>query len=829
LVGPYVTREGLARFATIAERVLSLDDPRLTFAPNERWLSALRGQQPAHSGALREGIARSLVLLSLLGTDGILPHRAQDTASAVVSRVLAPEVPWQRWYSVAGVLTLLAEAMPQAFLAGLQAQLAPTVPALVRLFDEEGAGISSSSMHTHLLWALEILAWDPLHLGAVTLLLGRLARVDPGGRLQNRPINSLREIFLFWHPYTSATLAQRKQALELLIAREPDVAWDLLSKLLPKTFDHGMPTAQPQWRIVAARPPMTYGERDQGAIHILENALPLAGMNATRLTLLVRECGTWPPFLRDRLVEQLRAFSAVAVPEDRALVWAGLRQLINSHRSHPTADWAVPAEALASLAAVRDLLLPADLTSRYAWLFDDWWPNLGEPRADDHAAMDAAVTQARQDALREILQAHGYEGLLTLSEGAQYPGFVGRDTADLIGGAPEQRALLVATLGSANPSVRLFGLALVTRWQERHGEAWVDTMLAAPLTDDHEKMAAFLLGLSFGRPTWDRVAGVDAVIGERYWHAVQVWLPQGVSLDDLTFAVDRLIEHGRAFVALHLLGLHLEHASGALLLHTLDAVRNTLVAGEALPTTQNFEFDLERMLARLDADGVNAADIGRLEWFFLPLLSRGRLTPTLTLHRHIARDPALFADVISAVFRAHHRNADEEPPPTEQEAARARVAYELLSSWHIVPGLTPDTGIDAASLDAWVDDARARCLASDREAIADQHIGQILAHAPAGPDAVWPHPAVRDVIERLASGHLESGIVVGIFNGRGVFTRALDDGGTQERAIAARYRRYADALALTRARTAGLLRGISEDYERYGQREDERAQQRDIE
>src|SRR5258708_5430114 len=35
---------------------------------------------------------------------------------------------------------------------------------------------------------------------------------------------------------------------------------------------------------------------------------------------------------------------------------------------------------------------------------------------------------------------------------------------------------------------------------------------------------------------------------------------QGVTLDDLTYAVDRLIEHGRAFVALHILGLHIELA-----------------------------------------------------------------------------------------------------------------------------------------------------------------------------------------------------------------------------------------------------------------------------
>src|SRR6266478_534060 len=89
----------------------------------------------------------------------------------------------------------------------------------------------SSSMHTHLLRALEILAWDPTYLSSATLLLGRLAGLDPGGRLQNRPINSLRGIFLFWHPYTSATLVQRRQALDLLVAREADVVWDLLSKL----------------------------------------------------------------------------------------------------------------------------------------------------------------------------------------------------------------------------------------------------------------------------------------------------------------------------------------------------------------------------------------------------------------------------------------------------------------------------------------------------------------------------------------------------------------------------------------------------------------------
>lgn len=829
-VGQYITRDALDRFVRTAERVLSLDDPRLTLVPEERWLAAIRDQLPAHSEALREGIARTLVLLSVLGEDGTIPGRVQDGAMLVVGRVLAPGVSWRRWYSVADVMRLLAEAAPQAFLDGLQAQLAPATPDLMRLFDEEGGGFAPHSMHTHLLWALEVLAWEPAFLAPVTLTLGRLARLDPGGHLQNRPINSLRGIFLFWHPNTSATLAQRMQALDLLIAREPGVAWDLFSKLMPKSFDTGSCTAQPQWRRVVAPPRVTYGERDQGMTYILERALTLAGMDASRLAFLVLECGPpWPPALQERLVAQVHAFADAAVaPGDRATVWAALRQLVNRCRAHPDADWALREDALTPLAVEQARLIPTDLTTRYGWLFDDWWPDLGQPRGENYDAIEASVEQARRDALHEVLQADGHDGLIALTQVVKHPWFVGRTAADVIDSVDNQRELLMATLGSATASTRFFGQALVTRWHQRSGEPWVDVMLTAPLIDNPYRTTVFLLGLPFERNTWSRVTTAGQEIEHRYWGNVQAWLPQSVTLDDLTYAVDHLIENGRAFVALDLIGLHVERATAPMLVGTLNAVRDALIAGAGTPAAQHFGLDLERIFQRLDAAGVAQQDITRLEWFFLPLLSQGRLTPTLTLHRELARDPALFTEVISAVYRAHSRNPDEEPTPTEQEAARARVAYELLSSWNIVPGSTDDGSVAPVVLNAWVDDARARCTACDREVIGDQHIGQILACAPVGADGIWPHSALRDLIDRVGSLQLESGIRTGIFNGRGAFARSLTEGGAQERAIAARHRGYAEALAVSHPRTAGMLRRIAEDYERFAEHEDERAEQRDL-
>jgi hypothetical protein len=682
-------------------------------------------------------------------------------------------------------------------------------------------------MHTHVLWALEVLAWDPTYLSRVTLVLARLAQIDPGGRLQNRPINSLRSILLFWHPNTSAMLEQRNQAIDLLVDRYPDVAWNALTKMLPKSFDTGSVNLRPQWHRVT-EPSITIPERYQGMVHILERVLPLAGMNADRLALLIDGCGSWPPQLRERLVAGLDAFAVDnPTPGSAATVWAELRQFVNTHRSHPDAEWALPEEILAPLAAVQERLLPADLITRYAWLFDDWWPNLGMTRTDDLAATDAAIEAARQPAITEILREQGRAGIVALARAVKYPGFVGRDTADVINGRDEQRALLMSTLGSDRDDETILGRALVSRWHEREGEAWVHEMLTPPVSDDEGRVASFLLGLPFERVVWARVTAIGEAVEQRYWREARAWLPRETSADDLSFAVEGLVGAGRAVEALHLIGPFLAQVAGPLVLRCLAAIGDALAAGTPLPQGQMFTFDLERSFERLRAENVGVAEIARLEWFFLPLLAHGH-GMTLTLHRQLATDPALFADVISAVYKSTEPEDDDAAPPTEQETARARVAYELLSSWHVIPGSTEEGQLDAVALNAWVDDARTRSTANGHGRIADIHIGQVLCLAPRGPDGIWPPPVVRDLIERLGSRDFDSGLATGIFNSRGFHARNPVAGGEPERAIAARYNGFADVLAGTHPRASSVARAIAIDYERFAAREDEEAQQRDL-
>lgn len=118
--------------------------------------------------------------------------------------------------------------------------------------------------------------------------------------------------------------------------------------------------------------------------------------------------------------------------------------------------------------------------------------------------------------------------------------------------------------------------------------------------------------------------------------------------------------------------------------------------------------------------------------------------------------------------------------------------------------------------------AKARELASisGRLKAAEHQIGKVLAHYPPDGDGAWPHEAVRGLTEELASEEMEEGIRIGIFNSRGVVSRALDEGGKQEKAISERYKQYVRILSDGWPMTSLLMKEIARSYEFQARRED---------
>ena len=130
-------------------------------------------------------------------------------------------------------------------------------------------------------------------------------------------------------------------------------------------------------------------------------------------------------------------------------------------------------------------------------------------------------------------------------------------------------------------------------------------------------------------------------------------------------------------------------------------------------------------------------------------------------------------------------------------------------------------------LSSWVRNSRALLDNAGRLDIGDDRIGAFLARCLNGHDGVWPHEAIRDVIESIRSDALDSGFIVGKLNLRGTTSRSPFDGGQQEREIAVHYQTDAESLELSYPRTAEILRRLANSYRQDANREDQRADLRE--
>lgn len=745
----------------------------------------------------------------------------QERADRIVGRLLHnANADWKVWASIADYLPLLAEAAPGVFLDAVERGLSGVAPVLLNIFSEGKNSLFSSSPHTGLLWALESLAWHPEYLGHATSLLAKLARLDPGGKLANRPAKSLHEIFLCWHPQTTADLDKRLRVLDAIREREPEVAWSLLNSILPEMLGGAaFPTAKPQWREWApdAPPQVTYAEIFLAEREIVSRQLADVGTDGRRWKDLVNKVDDVSKQQHDSIVERLLAIDVNSfTPEARMAVWGALQGVISRHREFPDAKWAMTKEMVDRLQQAYERFNPEGPISQRAWLFSKT-PQLINPPADWRARHDA-LSAARLEAAHELNIQGGTALLLDFAAEVEQPGEVGFTVgrSELLD--EEEDSFLVRTLGSADETQSLFARGVVAGRFRTRGWDWVESKLKADATSgwSPEQQAEFLSCLSFEARTWDLLNTADAETERLYWSRV---LPYGLpTRKDSERAALKLVEYGRPHVAIDFIALHTDE-EGPAVPHPViaQALERLLeVWSEAAVDLSSIGYDITRLLGTLSASGdVDESRVASLEWAYLPVVEN--YGSPRVLHRELSCNPDFFAEVVSLVYRSKGGEREE---VTEDAGARARLGDELLHSWHRGPACEEDGSLNINGLRDWVNRARESLHGRGRGVIGDQMIGGALVKTPPDPDGSWPHAVVRDVIEELASDELERGIVTGVYNSRGVFMKAQTEGGRQERELAERYQGYANQVSDRWPRTAAMLRRIARRYTSDARRED---------
>jgi len=829
-----LSRDSLERVLTTAIDVLSEPDPVRALPPGERIMAGIRGIRRPHSATVRRGLAEGLALLGAMGSDtaltdgGTLAAAASRAVDRLVSDANA-DSSGRLWGDLAGVLPLIAEAAPEEFLRAVTEDVRRDRPVLLSLFQEEDGSdslLGPSSPHPHLLWALETLCWPSEYLPDAALALALLASRDPGGRLANRPIESLASVLCGWVRHTSASLVERIRALDVVFETSGEVGWNLTFRLWPENHAFATPPAGPRfrdWRPTSTSVPIAEWV---GLVRALvDRAIDHAGVDPDRLGQLAEGMDTVPADERERIMALLETLASGPALDRaaRLTLWDRLRALSARHERSPDAEWAMPEDARTRLAALVNSFEPTSEPRRFAYLFGGR-VDLPELDRHDFRAYDEALERMRSSALRSVLDVpERMESLERFTQSVEMPSLVGTTLAalDEVG-----LAELLPWLGSSDPALSGAGTAWAQRTTASKGPRWLADALRHPEVEGVAR-EVIIRNSPPNRETWrtlDDSPNRDDV--DTYWTGAPIMI---VEPADSTEAIEQLTRHGRAWSAVTVAAYSLQDAARSdrrdsnqdldadLVVQLLDAALLPRPEG-GVPLT-SADYELGMLLDYLAKFPELEDSVARYEFAFFRLLEHSREPRALS--RALARQPELFVDLAKTAFRGR-----SEPQRTlsKEEQDHATHAYLVLHEWHGVPGGGDDGHLDAEAMRSWVVEARLMFSEVDRSDIGDELIGQALARCHVGDDGVWPAIPVRDLLEMIGSHEVEGGLVVGRLNSRGVTTRSPFDGGRQERDLARQFDNWSKSTRSAWPRTARVLRSIAESYEADARREDVRAE-----
>ncbi len=769
----------------------------------ELFRSSAKHKSP-YSDWLREGLANTLLMIATLGEQAeaeIDDDYGKSYVNKNVSRLPGLNGNVELLACIENELPLLAEASPVPFLTALERWLEGSSDSLREIFKEEQGVIAPSTSHTGLLWALETLVWDTKTFARSVFVLARLSELDPGGNLANRPINSLKEVFLPWLPNSAATLEQRNSILVKLATEMPEVAWELLIDLLPDRTTSSSGTQRPQLREAAASAgeSVTYQEYWNAVSQIILLVIDLAAQKPSRWLEIVRDVSAFPEKERIQALEALRLFLANAPEGERQPIWEAMQDRINDHKNFPDARWSLSREELVPFEQLVEEFKPSSPVSSNKWIFDSW-----------HVPTDTGKTieDLRVETIKRLVEQSGVETIVELGHEVKQPHHVieALEKVDL------DFALLsrilsrsLETSSGMEFSIGVSGL-LQSAASTEQAERWLVNYVTNQGLSD-QTTAKLLLSWPMTTDTWFVAKRFGESTFQYYWSICNGYRLRGASRSYLRGLL-YFLNAGRGSAFFESTGRRLEEVPTRLILRAMDVLESEINASGSRPDTMT-SYYLETAFSELDTrPDVDVSDIVKKELVFLPLLDERKRN--LKLHQQMAMDPGLFHQAICLVFKSSHDT--EQAPQTADDKARWRLSYSVLSKFKQLPGHI-DKDVDANKLTMWVDEARRLGDLTGHSEITDIYVGHLFAHAPVDKDDGWPHRVVRDEIERVGSEALERGIQTERYNMRGVSIRGSYDGGDQEREIAARYKDW-QTITVNWPRTSALLGEIAKNWEK---------------
>lgn len=817
-----IVENNINKFLEIAQFVLSEDDPSLDLPEDRRWAANLYGKSREISKALRDGICETLVLLAIHG-DSLLGERLGINVELRIGRLvtsLLTPLTARVLEAHSSDLPLYAESAPTTFLELIENDLKSDNSQSIALMRPADTSIFGRCPRTGLLWALENLAWSPEHLARIVLILARVAEIKIDDNWANKPNRSLSAIFHNWMPQTAASLEQRIAALDLLIDRFPQVAWNICVEQFNGRLDTGHFSHKPRWRTdgYGYGEPITRGEASKFVRHALDRAIAWKQHDRATIGDLIGNVNRLLEEDQEAIWNLIEEWSKKASEIDKSWLRERIRVGTLTRRGlKRTARHGDSEKVIKRARLIYEMLLPSDVVLKHEWLFRNTWVDESadelEEEEMDFRKRDERILDLRERALKEILREKGMPGILALAEMGEASDVIGWFLSRILKKSEEflEAIRFILDRGpltdSASRKSIIFG-ALASMQQEQA----VEILPSLIKNLKAEEFIPVLTLCPFNSMTWNLVNLMGKEIEDGYWANVHFNLPRN-STEELQYAVDKFIGVGRPRAAFQLARLYLENLQPKQLFRLMMAIMSK---DAEPPGTYRLEaYSIRKAFDRLNESGeISMEEMAVLEFMYIDLFDRNDYKIP-NLEKHIEKNPDLY---VQAVALAYKRDDNGEDPAefqsvdSEQRQNRARAAFLLLEKLRRIPGYNRVGELDSKDIEKWIDQVRAGCKSLARERACELSLGKLFANAPLDDDGAWPCKPVRDVLEKIITEPLASSLTAALYNVRGAHWRG--EGGQEERNLAEKYKNWARTLQFTHPQLSKILMQMVATYER---------------
>lgn len=838
----FLTSSHLEKYEKIFYEVIGEMDPEFELAEDDRFKASMFGEVRKYSEWLREGMLQTLILTSIYG------NNKQNWVDRIVNNLLR-NADSKKWFTLANMLPQIAEASPDTFLDNIEYSLNSKDKSILVLFREGNDVLFSRCNHAGLLWALEGLAWFPEYLPRVTLILGKLSELDPGGKWANRPIKTLRSIFLAWLPYTTANLKQRLDALDLLVKEdknkksdiENNVSFKLLLDLLPKPHDIGHPIYKPRWRGFSKLKVenLTNGEIYKTYSEILKRLLNIAGDNGIMLSKIFPSYDDFGnPIDREKIYDHInRAIDTMTIGKKE--MWDSLREMISRHKTFQDAKWAMPIEIIDKLEVLYRKIKIDDSELSYNWLFDDYFPNIMEGNRKNHEEFEKLVEKERIKAINEIYVKNGINGILELSEKVKFPHLLGESIAKS-GILKEDEEYFLMDLFDKNENFFNLLRGYTFNKMRSDGEKWIDKIINYFRNNNSGKniIINFLISLEHSELNWKIVESFNKEIITGYWHKCNGLFGDKYTEEMKLYYYNKMIENKRFITAIDTASMYPKNIKSEIIVELLEKAV-TIQSNEPYKS-QLDPYHITELFIILDErnDFEDEIRLYRLEWNYIEILadnifksSKSKKSSPKLIYKDLSENPKSFISLIK--FFAKPKDDEEmmkkeiKGKSEEQIKNLANKAWRILNTFNILPGTDENGKINYNKLIKWVKEVIKLGITFKRAYYSKYFIGKLFANA-VEKDSL-PPDEICMVFEEIKDKDLEQEFKIGLFNNRGLRSRGIFEGGLEENALAKHFLELSKNIEISYPRTSKVYKDISKNYEFDAKREDERATEEEME